>query len=118
MAWVGNAWFTRENRDSETWRMLTLPADIFPQRVVGSVTGIQGLSIAASAIAQLTIGFVVATYSYAPVFTVAGLLHPTAAIVLLLLLGRIQRIDESHGAGTRAEQRSVEDNRACDRSRA
>jgi signal transduction histidine kinase len=27
MAWVGNAWFTRENRDSEDWRALSLPSD-------------------------------------------------------------------------------------------
>jgi signal transduction histidine kinase len=27
MAWVGNAWYTRESRDSEHWRTLTLPGD-------------------------------------------------------------------------------------------
>jgi signal transduction histidine kinase len=27
MAWVGNAWFTRENRDSEDWRAMSLPSE-------------------------------------------------------------------------------------------
>lgn len=94
-AWAAVALISVATFSHQSWstNMLTLPADIFPPRVVGSVTGIQGLSIAASAIAQLTIGYVVAAYSYGPVFMVAGLLHPTAAIVLLLLLGRIQRVE-------------------------
>ncbi len=94
-AWWAVALISVATFSHQSWStcMLTLPADIFPPRVVGSVTGIQGLSIAASAIAQLTIGYVVARYSYGPVFTVAGLLHPLAAIVLVVMLGKIQRIE-------------------------
>ncbi len=73
--------------------LLILPADLFPQRVVASVTGIGGLGIAASAIAQLTIGYVIAHFSYKPVFTAAGLLHPTAAIMMLLLVGTIRHTE-------------------------
>jgi MFS transporter, ACS family, hexuronate transporter len=99
-AWTAVALISVATFAHQSWstNMLTLPADIFPQRVVGSVTGIQGLSIAASAIAQLSIGYVVANYSYAPVFTAAGLLHPTAAIVLLLILGRIERVEMKEAA--------------------
>jgi ACS family hexuronate transporter-like MFS transporter len=73
--------------------ILVLPADLFPQRLVASVTGLGGLGIVASAIAQLSIGYVVAHFSYKPVFIAAGLLHPMAAITMLLLIGRIQQRD-------------------------
>jgi ACS family hexuronate transporter-like MFS transporter len=79
----------------QSWstNMLILPADLFPQRVVASVTGIGGVSIIASAAAQLSIGYAIAHFSYAPVFTVAGLLHPMAAIMMLILLGRIRHTE-------------------------
>ncbi len=79
----------------QSWstNMLTLPADLFPQRVVASVTGLGGLGISASAITQFTIGYVIAHFSYQPVFVAAGLLHPTAAIVMLLLVGKIRQTD-------------------------
>ncbi len=94
-AWWAVALISVATFSHQSWstNILTLPGDLFPPRVVGSVTGIQGVSIAASAIAQLTIGYVVARYSYGPVFTVAGLLHPTAAIVLLFMLGKIRQIE-------------------------
>jgi hypothetical protein len=61
--------------------------------VVASVTGLGGLGISASAIAQLSIGYVISHFSYGPVFTAAGLLHPTAAIVMLLLVGKIKQTE-------------------------
>ena len=78
----------------QSWstNLLTLPADIFPQRVVASVTGISGLSITSSAIAQNGIGYVVQHFSYKPVFMVAGFLHPLAALLLLVMLKRIEPI--------------------------
>ncbi len=93
-AWSAVALISIATFAHQSWstNMLTLPADLFPQRVVGSVTGIQGVSIIASAIFQPLVGYLVANYSYAPVFTIAGLLHPTAAIVLLLILGPIRRV--------------------------
>ncbi len=72
--------------------LLVLPADLFPARFVGSVTGLAGLGIAASAFAQLAVGQVVAHFSYRPVFIAAGLLHPAAAICMLLLIRRIQQV--------------------------
>jgi len=91
--WAAIALISLVTFGHQSWstNMLTLPADIFPQRVVGSVTGISGLSIIASAIAQWTIGYVVQHFSYRPVFTAAGLLHPTAAILLLCILGTVRQ---------------------------
>ncbi len=92
-AWTAVALISLATFAHQSWstNMLTLPADLFPQRVVASVTGLGGLGIAASALAQLSIGYVIAHFSYQPVFIAAGLLHPTAAIVLLLLVGKIRQ---------------------------
>lgn len=92
--WVAVALISLATFAHQSWstNILTLPADIFPQRVVASVTGLGGLGISASAIAQLTIGYVVFHFSYQPVFIAAGLLHPTAAILLLLLVGKIHQV--------------------------
>jgi ACS family hexuronate transporter-like MFS transporter len=70
--------------------VLVLPADLFPSRVVASVTGLGGLGIAASAMTQFGVGYVVDHFSYAPLFTAAGVLHPMAAITMLLLVGKIK----------------------------
>lgn len=91
-AWTAVALISLATFAHQSWstNMLTLPADLFPQRVVASVTGLGGLGISASAIAQLSIGYVLAHFSYQPVFIAAGLLHPLAAIIMLLLVGKIR----------------------------
>jgi len=93
--WTAVALISLATFAHQSWstNMLILPADLFPQRVVASVTGIGGVSIIASAAAQLSIGYAIAHFSYAPVFTVAGLLHPMAAIMMLILLGRIRHTE-------------------------
>ena len=90
--WMAVALISLATFAHQSWstNMLILPADLFPQRVVASVTGIGGVGIFASIAAQLGIGYAVAHFSYAPVFVFAGLLHPTAAIMMLLLVGRIR----------------------------
>jgi ACS family hexuronate transporter-like MFS transporter len=92
-SWTAVALISLATFAHQAWstNILVLPADLFPQRVVASVTGLGGLGIAASAITQLSIGYVVAHFSYKPVFIAAGLLHPMAAITMLLLVGRIQQ---------------------------
>ena len=66
--------------------LLTLPADLFPGSRVGTVTGLSGMGGAVGGIlANLLTGYAVTRFSYLPVFVVAGLMHPLAA----LLVGRL-----------------------------
>jgi ACS family hexuronate transporter-like MFS transporter len=53
--------------------MLTLPADLFPQRIVASVSGLSGTGAAAGGLVfTLIVGAVVDHFSYLPVFIAAG----------------------------------------------
>jgi ACS family hexuronate transporter-like MFS transporter len=66
---------------------LTLPSDLFPQDVVGSVTGLSGLAAGmVSAGFTLLVGFLVDRFSYRPAFLVAGLLPVLATFFLFLLI--------------------------------
>jgi ACS family hexuronate transporter-like MFS transporter len=71
----------------------TLPADIFPARVVGSVEGLLGC---AGSFGGMVFGFVVSRllepYGYAPAFLMAGLFHPIGFILILTIVRRIQRV--------------------------
>jgi ACS family hexuronate transporter-like MFS transporter len=71
--------------------LFTVPADIFPPRVVASVFGIAGTAGGASAmIFTLVIGKVVDAVSYTPVFVAVTLMHPAALAVLHLMIPRIE----------------------------
>ena len=57
-----------------------LPADIFHGAEVGTVTGFSGSGGAIGGmLAQLGTGYLVVHFSYAPVFLLAGLMHPLSA---------------------------------------
>jgi len=77
----------------------TLPADIFPSRIVGSVAGLMGaVGCLGGVLFNLLIGALLAHgSSYALVFLISGLLHPASFFVILALVGRI----ESRAASTR-----------------
>ena len=80
----------------QSWstNMLTLPADLFPSNVVASVSGLSGTGAAFGGLLfTLLTGYLVDTVSYAPVFALAALLHPIAAVVLVLVVGRIKQVD-------------------------
>jgi ACS family hexuronate transporter-like MFS transporter len=96
--WMAVAFVSIATFGHQGWstNLLTVPADIFPQRVVGSVTGISGMAICASALGQAGVGWMAQHNLYGPLFTIAGLLHPLAAILMLLILGRIQHVDMKH----------------------
>jgi MFS transporter, ACS family, hexuronate transporter len=65
----------------------TLPTDLFRGSEVGTATGFSGLGGAVGGmLATLGTGWVVSHYSYAPVFVLAGLLHPLSAVLTYLLL--------------------------------
>jgi ACS family hexuronate transporter-like MFS transporter len=67
--------------------LLTLPTDLFPGHEVGTATGFTGMGGAiGGALANLATGSVVTHFSYAPVFLMAGLMHPLAILLVYRLL--------------------------------
>lgn len=57
--------------------------DVVPENVVGSVLGFMGTAgSAAGAVFSLLLGFLLARYSYAPAFALAGCMHLLAAVLL------------------------------------
>jgi len=69
----------------------TLPADLFPAKVVGSVGGLLGSAGSIGAMLfGLLVGWVVEHHGYGPVFVIAGLLHPLAFLVVLATVRRIE----------------------------
>ena len=64
-----------------------LPTDLFPGQEVGTASGLSGMGGAIGGIlANLGTGWVVQNFSYAPIFLMAGLLHPIAATCTYALL--------------------------------
>ncbi|HXJ39662.1 MAG TPA: MFS transporter [Bryobacteraceae bacterium] len=66
---------------------LTLPSDLFPPEVVGSVTGLSGLGAGAvSTVFTLLIGALVDRFSYVPAFVAAGIMPLLATVSILFLI--------------------------------
>lgn len=66
---------------------LTLPGDLFPYTVVGSVTGLSGLAAGlAGAAFTFAVGATVDRFSYAPAFLIAGIMPIAATIFVFLLI--------------------------------
>ncbi len=71
---------------------LTFPSDLFPQDVVGSVTGVSGLGAGlAGALFTLLVGWLVDKFSYYPAFFLAGTVPLLATVCVLLLIRTPQR---------------------------
>lgn len=65
----------------------TLVTDLFPSKVVGSVTGLMGCMVTYGAMLfSLIIGFVIEKYGYGPAFLISGLLHPLGFVLALFLI--------------------------------
>ena len=65
----------------------TLPTDLFRGPEIGTVTGFSGSGGAIGGmLAQLGTGYLVVHFSYAPVFLLAGLMHPLSAALTYWLL--------------------------------
>jgi ACS family hexuronate transporter-like MFS transporter len=63
--------------------IMTLPADLFPQQQVGTVAGLAGSAGSlAGAGFQLLAGWLIDQFSYTPVFFLAGIMHPLAALLI------------------------------------
>lgn len=71
----------------------TLVADMFPSRVVGSVSGLMGCAATYGAMLfSLVIGFIIDGYGYGPAFFIAGLLHPLSFLLLFLIIKRVEMV--------------------------
>ncbi len=65
----------------------TLPSDLYRGPEIGTVTGFSGSGGAIGGmLAQLGTGYLVMHFSYAPVFLIAGLMHPLSAVLTYWLL--------------------------------
>ena len=80
---------------------MILPTDLFPKRAVGTVAGLVGLGGAMGGVVfgQLAGYLLDQGFSYAPVLVIAGSLHIIAFVVLLTLVGSLERVPiRSRGA--------------------
>jgi ACS family hexuronate transporter-like MFS transporter len=67
--------------------LLTLPTDLFKANEVGTASGLTGMGGAIGGVlAALGTGYLVSRFSYAPVFWIAGLMHPLACTIVHWLL--------------------------------
>ena len=70
-----------------TSNLQALPTDLFPGHEVGTATGFSGMGGSVGGmLANLGTGYVVAHFSYSPVFLVAGLMHPLSMALVWWLL--------------------------------
>ena len=77
------------------WANMTLPAEVFPKQVVGTVSGMAGaVGALASAFTQLYIASVVERFSYAPIFVGCAVLYILAYVVVHLSIPRLGLIRE------------------------
>jgi ACS family hexuronate transporter-like MFS transporter len=75
------------------WANMTLPAEVFPPSVIGSISGIAGsIGALAGVGTQLAIGWTVQNVSFKPVFSVCAFVHLTAFVLVCLLVGKLGRI--------------------------
>ena len=73
-----------------SWQNITLPAEVFPSNVVGSVTGFGGaIGGLCGVLSQQAIGWTVQNQSYTPVFLGAMVLYPLAFASVCLFIGQL-----------------------------
>jgi len=67
--------------------LLTLPADVFPKRMVASCYGFAAMmGVLGGAVTQWYVGTLITAFGYKPVFTIAGCLHPIGALMVVLFV--------------------------------
>jgi ACS family hexuronate transporter-like MFS transporter len=70
-----------------TANLQTLPADLFPGYEVGTVAGFSGMGGAIGGmLANLGTGYIVSKFTYAPIFIIAGLMHPISMVIIWKML--------------------------------
>jgi ACS family hexuronate transporter-like MFS transporter len=75
------------------WANMTLPAEVFPKHVIGSISGFAGcLGGLIGVVTQLAIGWTVQNISFTPVFAVCAFVHLTAFVIVCVLIGELGKI--------------------------
>jgi ACS family hexuronate transporter-like MFS transporter len=69
----------------------TLVADMFPSKVVGSISGLMGMGATYGAMLfSLIIGFIIETYGYSPAFFISGILHPLSFLLIFIIIKKVE----------------------------
>ena len=90
------------------WGNITLPAEVFPKQVVGTVSGFGGaLGGLAGIGTQLGIGWVVQNLSFAPIFAACALLYLVAFGLVYWLIGELGVIRHIAAAPTIGRRQAV-----------
>lgn len=75
------------------WGNITIPAEVFPRHVQGTLTGVGGtLGGIAGILSQLSVGWTVQHFSYAPIFIAIGIAYLFTLLCVQLLTGRLGEI--------------------------
>lgn len=75
------------------WGNITLPAEVFPARAVGTVSGLGGMfGGLAGVMTQMLIGYTIANMSFTPVFTACALMYLVAFALVTWLVGELGRV--------------------------
>lgn len=75
------------------WGNITIPAEVFPRHVQGTLTGIGGtLGGIAGILSQLSVGWTVQHLSYAPIFVGIGIAYLFTLLCVQLLTGKLGEI--------------------------
>lgn len=84
---IGATCFTTFGHGLWVANLQTIPTDLYRGPEIGTVSGFSGCGGAVGGIlAQLGTGYLVTNFSYAPVFLLAGLMHPLSAVLTYWLL--------------------------------
>ncbi|HEV2498573.1 MAG TPA: MFS transporter [Terriglobia bacterium] len=77
--------------------MMTLPADVFPDREIGSVAGLEGCGGALGGVVfGLIVGYLLDHgFGYAPVFVMVSVFYPIAFVIILLTFRRVEPVDRT-----------------------
>lgn len=72
------------------WGNITIPAEAFDSKVVGTISGIGGMmGGVAGVIGQVVLGYILQHHSFSPVFLCAGTLYLLAFVFLCVLIRRL-----------------------------
>lgn len=72
----------------------TLATDMFPSRIIGSVSGLMGcIGTYGAMLFSFCIGFVIEQYGYGPAFVISGTLHPLSFLIILGLIKKVEHVN-------------------------